>query len=176
MMIRSIRKSDYWGVDRLLLQLHQMDVSNRPDMFAPITRYMTRDSFNSLVENPNVIALLAREKGTAVGCCFVSMLQRSGMTPMKSAYIDLLVVDEKHRHRGIGRALFQEDIWLEPSALAGMYGPVLMRADGALGGYPQAAGISPESMERSTQLVWATGGSMVPKEEMRRYYEEGKKA
>lgn len=108
MMIRSIRKSDYWGVDQLLLQLHQMDVSNRPDMFAPITRYMTRDSFNSLVENPNVIALLAREKGTAVGCCFVSMLRRSGMTPMKSAYIDLLVVDEKHRHRGIGRALFQE--------------------------------------------------------------------
>lgn len=108
MMIRSIRKSDYASVDRLLLQLHQMDVVNRPDMFAPIAQYMPRDSFNSLVESPNVIAILAKEKGETVGCCFVSMLQRSGMTTMKSAYIDLLVVDEKHRHRGIGRALFRE--------------------------------------------------------------------
>ena len=108
MMIRSIRKSDYASVDRLLLQLHQMDVVNRPDMFTPIAQYMTRDSFNSLVENPNVVAILAKEKGETVGCCFVSMLQRSGMTAMKSAYIDLLVVDEKHRHRGIGRSLFQE--------------------------------------------------------------------
>ena len=30
------------------------------------------------------------------------------MAHMKSAYIDLLVVDEKHRRKGIGRAIFQE--------------------------------------------------------------------
>ena len=85
-------------------------------------------------------------------------------------------LEDRRMYRLLAMLAEKEDIWLEPSALAGMYGPVLMRADGALGGYPQAAGISPESMERSTQLVWATGGSMVPKEEMRRYYEEGKKA
>jgi len=56
----------------------------------------------------NVISILAQERGEIIGCCFVSMLERSGMAHMKSAYIDLLVVDEKHRRKGVGRAIFRE--------------------------------------------------------------------
>ncbi len=108
MMIRNIRKSDYEAIDRLLLQIHQVDIVGRPDMFAPITQYMTKDSFDSLVGNKNVISILAQERREIIGCCFVSMLGRSGMVYMKSAYIDLLVVDEKHRRKGVGRALFRE--------------------------------------------------------------------
>ena len=108
MFIRNMRKSDYAAVDALLLQIHQVDVAGRPEMFSPIGQYMTRDSFDSLVENKNVITILAQEKGKIIGCCFVSMLERSGMAHMKSAYIDLLVVDEKHRRKGIGRTIFQE--------------------------------------------------------------------
>lgn len=108
MFIRNIRKSDYSAIDDLLLQIHQVDVDGRPDMFRPIEQYMTRDSFESLVANKNVISILAQERGEIVGCCFVSMLERSGMAHMKSAYIDLLVVDEKHRRKGVGRAIFGE--------------------------------------------------------------------
>ena len=108
MFIRNIRKTDYTAVDALLLQIHQVDVDGRPDMFWPIEQYMTRDSFDSLVNNKNVISILAQERGEIIGCCFVSMLERSGMAHMKSAYIDLLVVDEKHRRKGVGRALFNE--------------------------------------------------------------------
>lgn len=108
MFIRNIRKSDYAAIDDLLLQIHQVDVDGRPDMFRPIEQYMTRDSFESLVANKNVISILAQERGEIIGCCFVSMLERSGMAHMKSAYIDLLVVDEKHRRKGVGRAIFGE--------------------------------------------------------------------
>ena len=108
MMIRKIRKSDYEAVDRLLLQIHEVDVSGRPDMFFPIEQYMTRDSFESLVENKNVISILAQENREIIGCCFASMLERSGMAHMKSAYIDLLVVDIKHRRKGVGRTIFWE--------------------------------------------------------------------
>ena len=108
MVIRKIRKRDYPAVNRLLLQLHHMDVSNRPDLFSPLETYMPKDAFNSLVDNQNVFSILAQEKGQVVGCCFASLLQRSGMKTMTSAYIDLLVVDEPYRHRGIGRALFRE--------------------------------------------------------------------
>lgn len=108
MVIRNIRKSDYAAVDALLLQIHQVDVDGRPDMFSPIDRYMTKDSFESLVENKEIISILAQEKGEIIGCCFVSMMERSGMVHMKSAYIDLLVVDERHRRKGVGKALFQE--------------------------------------------------------------------
>lgn len=49
-----------------------------------------------------------------------------------------------------------EGIRLEPSALAGAYGPVIINKKG-------------------THLIWATGGSMVPDEELEKYYAEGKK-
>ena len=108
MHIRNMRAADYPVIDKLLLQIHHVDVVGRPEFFFPIEQYMTRDSFESLVTNKNIISILAQERGQVVGCCFVSMLERSGMATMKSAYIDLLVVDEKHRHQGIGRALFRE--------------------------------------------------------------------
>ena len=68
-----------------------------------------------------------------------------------------------------------EGLKLEPSALAGMYGPVLMMDDPVLADYPSSAGISHETMNRAVHLVWATGGSMVPPEEMQQYYESGKR-
>ena len=54
-----------------------------------------------------------------------------------------------------------EGIRLEPSALAGMYGaPAIYRSSGkALSGI---------------HLVWATGGSMVPEDELEKYYIDGK--
>ena len=106
MFIRNIKKSDYAAVDALLLQIHQVDVEGRPDMFSPIERYMTKDSFDSLVENKEIISILAQDKGEIIGCCFVSMMERSGMVRMKSAYVDLLVVDEKYRNNGVGKAIF----------------------------------------------------------------------
>ncbi len=60
-----------------------------------------------------------------------------------------------------------EGVFLEPSALAGMYGPVLMRTAEAFrrdGAVPNA-----------THLVWATGGQMVPEAEMNGYYRRGRK-
>ena len=50
-----------------------------------------------------------------------------------------------------------EDIRLEPSALAGMIGPVMQNA--MRGNVPYGI-----------HLVWATGGSMVPEEELKKYY------
>lgn len=56
-----------------------------------------------------------------------------------------------------------EDIKLEPSALAGMFGPVMLSKK--LGQLPVGY-----------HLVWATGGSMVPDEEYKKYYRQGAQA
>ena len=66
-----------------------------------------------------------------------------------------------------------ENIYLEPSALAGMYGPILLEKLPAFREYVEREGLT-DRLAESTQLVWATGGSMVPKEEMERYYWKGK--
>lgn len=54
-----------------------------------------------------------------------------------------------------------EDIWLEPSALAGMTGPV----------HAIASRLPSADSSNATHMVWGTGGAMVPKEEMQRYYD-----
>lgn len=59
-----------------------------------------------------------------------------------------------------------QGIQLEPSALAGMPGPhwICNNAD-----YLHAQGITASQLQQATHLVWATGGSMVPPDEMARY-------
>lgn len=61
-----------------------------------------------------------------------------------------------------------EEIYLEPSALAGFYGPVKLLESQARGDYKLDA-----SLKKATHIVWGTGGSMVPEEEMKKYYERG---
>lgn len=66
-----------------------------------------------------------------------------------------------------------EGIYLEPSALAGMYGPVLMQSSAALRRYIADSGLE-DRMANALHLVWATGGNMVPGEEMQKFYEKGR--
>lgn len=65
-----------------------------------------------------------------------------------------------------------EGIRLEPSALAGMYGPVMLMRQDAFAPL-RADDEVPAGMDRATHLVWATGGSMVPDEVMDDYYRKG---
>ncbi|MGE4755872.1 D-serine ammonia-lyase [Yersinia enterocolitica] len=59
-----------------------------------------------------------------------------------------------------------EGIRLEPSALAGMPGPARVSSSSD---YLVQHHFSAEKMRNATHLVWATGGGMVPVEEMEKY-------
>lgn len=59
-----------------------------------------------------------------------------------------------------------EGIQLEPSALAGMLGPIIVANASE---YQKRLGLDDRSMENATHLVWATGGGMVPEKEMASY-------
>lgn len=69
---------------------------------------MAQECYENLVDSPTVISILAQKHRDILGCCFVSLLGKEGSDESKTAYIDLLVVDEPHRRKGIGKALFQE--------------------------------------------------------------------
>ena len=63
-----------------------------------------------------------------------------------------------------------EDIQLEPSALAGMYGAVVVSQ---AQDYLDALHFSAQQLQHATHLVWATGGGMVPEAEMQKYLAQG---
>ena len=71
----------------------------------------------------------------------------------------------------LGLLARDEQIKLEPSALAGMAGPWRVAADPA---WQTAQGLDAATMARATHLVWATGGGMVPAEEMAKYLASAK--
>ena len=64
-----------------------------------------------------------------------------------------------------------EGILIEPSACASFTGPQLVqKAEAYLG----EKGLE-DKLENASHILWATGGNMVPEEEMRQYYEMGKR-
>jgi len=65
-----------------------------------------------------------------------------------------------------------EGLRLEPSALAGV--PGIARVQGEQQGYLARAGLDSQAMQNATHLVWATGGNMVPADEMEAYLAKGR--
>ncbi|MEQ4987268.1 D-serine ammonia-lyase [Proteus vulgaris] len=65
----------------------------------------------------------------------------------------------------------EEGIKLEPSALAGMAGAVHVTQ---AKDYLQDLSLDSQKMQNATHLVWATGGGMVPADEMQKYLAQGK--
>ena len=65
-----------------------------------------------------------------------------------------------------------EGLRLEPSALAGVPGIARVQADQQ--GYLARAGLDAHAMAKATHLIWATGGNMVPGDEMDAYLGKGR--
>ena len=75
-------------------------------------------------------------------------------------------LSDEHMYRLLGQLNQTEAIQLEPSALAGMLGPILVSQNPS---YLNRMNISEQAFKQSTHLVWATGGGMVPAQEMESY-------
>ena len=80
-------------------------------------------------------------------------------------------LDDQTMYDMLGWLAEEEGIRLEPSALAGMAGPQRVCASQA---FQQMHGFTAEQMRNATHLVWATGGGMVPEEEMAQYLAKGR--
>jgi len=71
----------------------------------------------------------------------------------------IYTVTDEHLYQLLKELVDTEGIKLEPSALAGMIGPIKLGKEGI--------------KKKGTHIVWGTGGSMVPAEEMDQYYQKG---
>lgn len=80
-------------------------------------------------------------------------------------------IDDAEMYNLLGLLDQTEAIRLEPSALAGMPGCVHVTRNEA---YLQAKALTLGVMANATHLVWATGGGMVPEDEMQKYLSQAK--
>jgi len=77
-------------------------------------------------------------------------------------------ISDEHMFRWLKALDKSENIRVEPSAAAAVYGPVVV---GSNKEYLQRLGITSEILAQSTHVIWATGGGMVPVGEMEKYLE-----
>lgn len=82
-------------------------------------------------------------------------------------------VDDAELYRLLALLEREQGLRLEPSALAGMPGPLRVLSETQ--GYRQRLGLSAERLARASHLVWGTGGGMVPPAEMDAYLAEGRR-
>lgn len=75
-------------------------------------------------------------------------------------------VEDKFLFKSLRAMYEQEHIFMEPSAHAGVYGPIILLSKGST--YLSDNNLN-YKMQNATHLIWSTGGNMVP-EEQRQYY------
>lgn len=89
------------------------------------------------------------------------------MEPLLSG---IYTVSDKQLYLLLKKLVDTEDIHLEPSALAGMIGPIKLGKEGT--DYLMKHNLT-EKMRNGTHIIWGTGGSMVPEDIMKQYYQKG---
>ena len=108
MLIRNMKKSDYAEVDRLLLQIHQMDVSNRPDMFSPADQYMAQECYENLVDSPTVISILAQNIGISSDVALSPCLAKRDQTKARLHTLIFLLSMNHIEERESGKHFFRK--------------------------------------------------------------------
>lgn len=82
-------------------------------------------------------------------------------------------ITDKHMYHLLTKLVDNENLYLEPSALAGIAGPAIIEATAKGKQYLKQENLM-DLMNNATHIVWATGGSMVPEDIMKEYYIKGK--
>ncbi|SMQ77954.1 D-serine ammonia-lyase [Bacillus sp. OV166] len=79
-------------------------------------------------------------------------------------------VSDEQLYKLLKELVDTEGIHLEPSALAGMIGPIKLCKEGT--DYLLKHNLT-KKMSKGTHIIWGTGGNMVPEEMMNQYYQKG---
>lgn len=89
---------------------------------------------------------------------------------MRTLIDGAFTVKDAEMYRLLRLVMDTERLTIEPSGCAGFPGPSHVLGDAA---YLQEKGLTGERLKNAVHLVWATGGNMVPEEEMKAYYKKG---
>ncbi|MSS42789.1 D-serine ammonia-lyase [Anaerosalibacter bizertensis] len=81
-------------------------------------------------------------------------------------------IDDSKLYRFLTALVNEENIYLEPSALAGFMGPIFLSSSEGLE-YIKKQNLI-DQKNNITHICWATGGSLIPKDIMNEYYKIGK--
>ena len=111
MEIRKARKDDLNGIEQLLVQVNNLHVELRPDIFVANAVKYDEEKFDALISSDKTPVFVAvDDEGKVIGHLFCSIRdykQVAVYKDFKTLFIDDLCVDETTRGQGVGKALYE---------------------------------------------------------------------
>lgn len=111
MEIRKARKDDLNGIEKLLVQVNNLHVELRPDIFVANAVKYDEEKFDALISSDKTPVFVAvDDEGKVLGHLFCSIRdykQVAVCRDFKTLFIDDLCVDETTRGQGVGKALYE---------------------------------------------------------------------
>ena len=100
-------KNDWEKVNNLAVQVHELHVGWRPDIFVSSEIVIDKERFLSLIENTQIF--VAKENDEIVGYITFDIKEKANpiMRFRKQLSIDAMCVDENIRHKGVGTKLLE---------------------------------------------------------------------
>lgn len=107
-MLELARESDWEGVKRLSVQIHDLHAAWRPDLYFHCNEPYPKDKFLEDIHSRMVYT--AKIGGVVAGYVILSILQKGGpgTVEYKAIRLDSICVDEAVRGQGIGKAMVSD--------------------------------------------------------------------
>lgn len=109
-IIRKAKKEDFKQVHKLIMQVHNMHVQERSDIYKD-TEPLSLDSFIENLSKDTNIYIVAELENKVIGICFSQIKEISNnkiMKDRKILHIEDICVDENNRKNGIGKKLYDK--------------------------------------------------------------------
>lgn len=113
-VIRKAKINDFYGVHKLIVQVHKLHVNKRNDIYKDVDP-MSVEEFKTELSNSNNIYLIAELENEIVGICFSQIREISNnriMKKRKILHIEDICVHENYQKKGIGKKLYDQIIQL----------------------------------------------------------------
>ena len=97
--------NDYERVNNLAIQVHEIHVAWRPDLFLSSDTVISKENFETMINNKEIY--VAKIDNEIVGYIIFNIREKINpiMRYRKLLNIEAMCIDENHRHKGIGTAL-----------------------------------------------------------------------
>lgn len=107
-MIRKMNLNDYEDVRTLVKQIHELHLSNRPDIYNDGESF-PKEYFEKVLSDANNLNYVYVENKKIVGALNATLQHTNPLPIIKPRtyyFIENLVVDKNHRRKGIAKKLF----------------------------------------------------------------------
>ncbi len=113
--VREAVINDYIEINKLVLEVHNLHLKNRPDVYEEVEAALSREDFDKLLNDKNTKVFVAFDISNKelLAYSIVRIVDTGSiriLIPLKFAYIDDFCVKSTHQKNGIGRMLFDHSV------------------------------------------------------------------